>query len=677
MSNRLRDETSPYLLQHKDNPVDWYPWGEEALERARVEDKPILLSIGYAACHWCHVMERESFENEAIARIMNRHFVCVKVDREERPDLDAVYMEAVQAMTGQGGWPMTMFLTPEGKPFFGGTYFPPQDRYGVPGFPRLLLAIADTWAQRRADAEEQGEKLVTHMGGLAGLTAPEGDLDRRVLDQARSGLEASFDSSHGGFGGAPKFPQPMTIDFLLRLAARGDERAASMANLTLDAMAVGGIFDQLAGGFHRYSVDDRWVVPHFEKMLYDNAQLLRTYARSFLATGNEEHRATAEATAGWMLAEMRDEAGGFHSTLDADSEGEEGRYYVWTLDEVRAASGADADIATAALGMSVEGNFEGKNIPVRASEPDDREAFERAKVALLAARGRRVRPATDTKVLAAWNGLAASALAEAGMGLGRTDWVEAAGAAMRFVLTTLRVDGRLMRSYRRTPGGEAVVKHLGYADDYAFTLEACLKLYEATSDLAWLGEARWAADEALRLFADGNAGFFTTGSDAEQLVTRPKELMDNAVPAANSVLALELQRLALLTDEASYEDAAVGIMKLLAPVVSRSPLGFGHLLCAFDFRLTGAREIVIVGRPEDAGFEALVATVRDRYLPGSVLICAAEGDVAAECAVVAEETIPLLAGKRCLDGAATAYVCVRGACRTPVTSPEALAEQLA
>ena len=668
MTNRLAQESSPYLLQHKDNPVDWFPWGDEAFEVARRQDKPVLLSIGYAACHWCHVMERESFEDPDTAALMNELFVCIKVDREERPDVDSVYMEAVQAMTGHGGWPMTVFLTPDGSPFYGGTYFPPEDRHGMPSFRKLLAAISEAWAERRSDVDLQGRKLVEHIGATAKLKGSDEPVTDDLLDEALANLERSFDPEYGGFGAAPKFPQPMTVDFLLRMGARGRQNATSMAATTLDAMAAGGMFDQLRGGFARYSVDRYWTVPHFEKMLYDNAQLLRTYARSHVATGSQRHFEVATATADWLLDEMRDSRGGFWASIDADSEGEEGKFYTWTIDEVRAATGEDADAAIARWGFSEEGNFEGANIPVLASEDVDPEAVERARRALLEHRDRRVRPETDTKVLTAWSCLTASALAEAGAVLNKRDWVVAAEEAIRFTLENMRPEGRLMRSYRSTDGSGSV-KHLAYSEDHAFLLEACLALYEATHESMWLKEARWAADEAIRLFLDDIAGgFFTTGVDAEALVTRPKELMDNAVPAANSILALELQRLALFTGERRYEDHAVGAIRLLVEATAQSPQAFGHLLQAIDFYTSDPAEIVILGAPDS--HTELVDTVRSRFIPNKILIVAGDptpDDVA---------SIPLLEDRTRIEGQPTAYVCHRGECKLPVTTPQALLEQL-
>ncbi|MGH2698141.1 MAG: thioredoxin domain-containing protein [Actinomycetota bacterium] len=666
MANKLAAENSPYLLQHKDNPVDWYPWGDEAFAEALRRDVPVLLSIGYAACHWCHVMEHESFEDESTAELMNAGFVSIKVDREERPDVDSVYMDAVQAMTGQGGWPMTVFLTPAGVPFYGGTYFPPQPRQGMPSFKQLLAAITETWRTRRDEVEEQGSKLVEHIGQVGKLSPSEDDITGGLLEEALRAFSESFDRQYGGFGGAPKFPQPMNVDFLLRLARRKNDEAADMAVRTLAAMSSGGMFDQLAGGFARYSVDATWVVPHFEKMLYDNAQLLRTYARAFATTDVLRFREVAEMTAGWMLNEMRAEEGGFYSSLDADSEGVEGKFYVFDFDEVQALLDGDARGATEHFGFSPEGNFEGSNIPVYATEPSEIDALVRARGKLLERREQRERPGTDTKVLASWNALSAASLAEAGALLDHPEWIRVAAETMEFITAVLVKEGRLMRSFRRTDSSDGQVKHLGCAEDYAFYLEASLALWEATFDDRWLDRARWAADEGIELFEDKDrGGFFTTGSDAETLVVRPKDLFDNAVPSANSTFALELQRLALLTGDDSYEQVALRAMQLVRSVATRSPLGFGTMLCAYEFCAGEAVEIVITGG--DSG--DLVEAVHRNYFPSKVLV--AVGDPRSGDA----ERMPLLRGRTEVTEP-TAFVCRRGVCNLPVHDVEAMLHQI-
>jgi uncharacterized protein YyaL (SSP411 family) len=568
-------------------------------------------------------------------------------------------------MTGQGGWPMTVFLTPEGRPFYGGTYFPPDDRHGLPSFRKLLGAITDAWRERRDDVEHQGAELLEHLDPLRHLTPVDDVGAEEIAAEAFTAFRSSFDPEWGGFGGAPKFPQPMNLEYLLRVAARGDQEAMQIVQVTLDAMSSGGMFDQLGGGFARYSVDRYWLVPHFEKMLYDNAQLLRIYARSWLVSGRDRHREVAEMTASWMLDELRDPAGGFWSSLDADSEGVEGKYYVWDLDEVRAVTGNDADEAINRWGFTDVGNFEGHNIPVLVGEPNDPAALERARLALLAARSERVRPATDDKVLTAWNGFAASALAEAGTILGHDEWIAAAEEAMTFVFSTMRQDGRLMRAYRA-----GTIKHFGFAEDYAAVLEASLSLFQATQNPIWLQEAEWAAQEAVKLFHDPDrGGFFTTGSDAEELVTRSKDLSDNAVPAANSMMALSLQKLAALVGDSSYEDRAVEIIRLMNVPLTRSPLGFGHLLSAVDAYRHGPMEIVIVG-PSDSGEVAdMREAVTSRFLPNAVL--AVVDDV--EPGPLAR--LPLIEGKTRLSGAA-AYVCRRGVCKVPVTNVDDLIAQL-
>ena len=676
MPNRLAHETSPYLLQHANNPVDWFPWGDEALTQARERDVPILLSIGYAACHWCHVMERESFEDDATAAVMNERFVPVKVDREERPDLDAIYMDAVQAMTGHGGWPMTMFLTPDGAPFYGGTYFPPEDRHGMPAFRRVLEAVHDAWTNRRGEITQQGAALIEHIS-RASVAGPAGeDPTEQVLRSATDGLRRAFDPEWGGFGGAPKFPQPMTIEFLLRMNARGEAFAIDMAKLTLDKMARGGMLDQIGGGFHRYSVDGVWLVPHFEKMLYDNAQLLRLYTRAWQVTRSELYRETALATAEYLVREMRHERGGFFSSQDADSDGVEGKFYVWSYDEFMRAAGDDAAASAAFYDVTPGGNWEGVNVlwrprddDVVAAEletktPDLLAAVARARARLLAARAPRVRPGTDDKILASWNGLAISGLAEAGRVFDRPELVDAATAAGRFVRDELRdTSGRLLRSWRdgRTSGP-------AFLDDYALVAGAFLDLYETTFDDSWFAEATHLVTDAVKLFADPDGdGFFDTGSDAEHLVIRPKDLFDNAVPSGNSALADVLLRLGAFTGDAATEAHAWNLLRALAPAMAQAPTGFGHLLGALDRGLSRSREIAIsTGDPSGDDAVRMAQLVWDRYAPNTVLAVGSSGST----------SVPLLKDRPQLEGAATAYVCERFVCLAPITDPVVLAEQL-
>jgi uncharacterized protein len=658
MPNRLAAATSPYLLQHADNPVDWYEWGEEAIDRARREDKPILLSVGYAACHWCHVMERESFEDEDTADLMNEHFISVKVDREERPDVDSIYMDAVQAMTGHGGWPMTVFLTPEGEPFFAGTYFPNQDRHGMPAFRKVLVAVAEAWNDRRGDLLGQGKRVVEAIARRPSLS--EETLTEEILRDALDALRRSFDPELGGFGQAPKFPQPMTLELLLRLDGRGGEGARDMVSTTLDRMASGGMYDVVGGGFHRYSTDREWLVPHFEKMLYDNAQLARLYVHAHQVTGQDAYRQVAEETLDYLLREMRHPDGGFFSAQDADSEGVEGKFYVWSWGELVEVAGEEVALL---LGASPDGNWEGVNILRRTGEemPPD---WPRIRRRLLERRNARVAPATDDKVLAAWNGLAISALAGTGRIVGRSDYVDAAVSAADFVLSALRDrHGRLLRAWRdgRTSGP-------AYADDHALMAGACLDLYETTFDVRWFEEARRLADELIRLFHDPEGGgFFQTGADAERLVLRPKELFDNAVPSGNSSAAEVLLRLSLFTGEASYERAAASALRTIRDLLVRAPTAFGTALGALDLYLGPSREIAVIGATDDARTAALLDEVRRRYLP-NVVLAAGPGD---------RSPIPLLAGRTAVDGKPAAYVCEHFSCRRPVTEPEELAAQLA
>jgi uncharacterized protein YyaL (SSP411 family) len=677
MPNRLAEATSPYLLQHADNPVDWYEWGPEAFERARAQDRPILLSVGYAACHWCHVMAHESFEDPETAMVMNERFVNVKVDREERPDVDAIYMDAVQAMSGHGGWPMTVFLTPDGEPFFAGTYFPREDRHGLPGLRRVLDAISDAWRERRQELLGQGRRVVEALATPVRTSSQ--PLTEDLLRTAHRGLRSQFDPEWGGFGAAPKFPQPATLDFLLRCHLRGYDGSLEMVTLTLDRMASGGMYDQLGGGFHRYSTDRVWLVPHFEKMLYDNAQLARTYLRAWQVTERERYREVATETLEYLLREMRHPEGGFFSAQDADSEGVEGKFFVWSQEELLAAAGEDGEAAAAYYGATPEGNWEGTNILWRPRSAEEvaeglglsverlAEATRRARGALLEARGQRVRPATDDKVLASWNGLAIQALAEAGRALGEARFVEAAEEAAGFVLSEVRRDdGRLLRAWRegRTSGP-------GFADDYAMMAAACLTLYETTFDLRWMMEARSLGDELIRLFHDPEGdGFFQTGSDGERLVVRPKELFDNAVPSGNSVGAEVLQRLALLTGESAYETAAISALRPVRELMARAPTMLGNALGALDLYVSAAREVAIVGDPSSDATKRLVKEVWRRFLPNSVLALRSPEDGAAA------EVVPLLADRDPVDGRAAAYVCERFVCQRPVTEPADLAAHL-
>ncbi len=674
--NRLSDETSPYLLQHADNPVDWFPWGEEALERARREDKPILLSIGYAACHWCHVMERESFEDPETAAVMNERFVSIKVDREERPDIDAVYMDAVQAMTGHGGWPLTAFLTPDGRPFYAGTYFPKEDRHGLPAFTTILAAVSDTWRDRRGEVEDASRRIVAAVARTGELTASREPLSDIVLADAMASLRRAFDLRWGGFGGAPKFPQPMTLELLLRMHLRGDPDALELLTTTLDRMAAGGMYDHVGGGFHRYSTDERWHVPHFEKMLYDNAQLIRLYTRTWQVTGAEAHRRVVVETCDYLLREMRQPGGGFSSSQDADSEGAEGRFFTWSWDELVDAAG---ERVARALGASPAGNWEGTNVlwlptPLPAvardadvPEEDLRREIDDARGRLFEARERRVRPATDDKVLAGWNGLAIAALAEAGRALDVEAYVDAALEAAAFVLENLRSGDRLLRSWRNGRTGRP-----GFADDHASLADAYLTLYETTFDLRWFEEARRLCDDLLRLFADEErGGFFQTGADAEPLVVRPKELYDNAVPSGNSAAADVLLRLTHLTGDVSYERAAAAALRLVRDAMGQAPTGFGHALCALDTYLGPVREVAVIGDTDDDGTRALAREVTvARFLPKHVLAVAAPGDERSAAAVA------LLQDRPQRDGLPTAYVCERFTCRLPVTDVGALAGHL-
>ena len=632
--NRLGTETSPYLLQHADNPVHWYPWGPEALERARREDKPILLSIGYSACHWCHVMAHESFEDPATAALMNDLFVNVKVDREERPDLDAVYMEAVVALTGSGGWPMTVFLTPEGEPFIGGTYFPPEPRHGLPSFAQVLRQVSELYRERRGDVVRQARTLTEAVQASAEAQPSHDPLTESLLREAAGGHGKQLDPQWGGFGHAPKFPPASSLEFLLRFHVRtGDEHALAIVRATLDGMALGGMYDLLGGGFHRYSVDARWLVPHFEKMLYDNALLVPAYLHGWLVTGDERYRRVVEETVEYLLRELRLPEGGFASAQDADTDGVEGLTFTWTEEE-----GVPPELLQP---------FEHGRSIVRGEVPEDLRAR------LFEERERRLKPARDDKAIASWNGLALAALAEAGRRLDRADWIDAAVALGEFLLGPLSSeDGRLFRTYR---AGEA--KNTGFLEDYADVANGLYELHVATGDLRWLREASRLARLAVELFGDEErGGFFLTPAGGEELVARPKPLDDHPTPSGNSMLAYVLLRLARIYGDDELERKAVGVFRLVRKLVERAPTAFGQMLCALDLWFSPPRELAIVGDPGSAVARAAL----EPYDPNTVVAFGPADDV------------PLLAGKDLVDGKPAVYVCERFACRAPVTDPAML-----
>jgi uncharacterized protein YyaL (SSP411 family) len=598
VTNALAAESSPYLRQHAENPVDWLPWGPSAFQRAVAENKPVLVSIGYSACHWCHVMERESFEDARTAALMNAEFVCVKVDREERPDVDALYMEAVQAMTGQGGWPLNVFLTPEQLPFYGGTYFPPEPRHGMPAWSQVLQAIAESWRADSADIRAGGVRLGERLAGGARLSPSEQPLREATLTAAVESLRASFDERHGGFGHAPKFPQASLLELLL---LRGEQE---MALRTLRAMAGGGIHDLLGGGFARYSVDASWTIPHFEKMLYDNALLARAYLHGWQASGDDDLLAVCNDTLAWALREMRGPEGAFYSALDADSEGVEGRFYVWRIGELRELLGEDAAAAAAWLGVSEEGNFVDPHHPEpglnvlsdRGARPAP-EVRERIRTRLLQARSQRVRPGLDDKRLTSWNALMISALADAGAALAEPTYLAAAAVCADFVLTGMRdADGRLLRSYN---DGHAKIP--AYLEDHAFLLEALIALFEATCEERWFGEACTLAEDLIARFGDPErGGFFSTAADGEALIARRKDLEDTPIPAGASSAALGLLRLAQLSGSEEYERHAVSVLMLTHEIAAQHPSAFGHLLQALHWHFAPARPIAcaVPSRPQ-------------------------------------------------------------------------------
>ena len=679
MPNRLINETSPYLQQHAHNPVDWYPWGEEALSRAAREDKPILLSIGYSACHWCHVMEHECFENEAIARIMNENFVSIKVDREERPDLDAIYMEAVQAITGSGGWPLTVFLTPQMKPFYGGTYFPPEDRGGLSGFPRVLQTVTQAYRTRKGEVESAAAQIIAYLNRSVEKSSESEPLTEKMPGIAYTAIRASFDAQNGGFGSAPKFPQPMLLEFLLRQCCRtGDPLCILMVEHTLSRMAKGGIYDQIGGGFHRYSVDARWLVPHFEKMLYDNALLSRIYLHAYQATDKQIYRRIVEETLDYVLREMTDKEGGFYSSQDADSEGVEGKFYVWTLNEIIEALGKDeGKLITSYFGVTGEGNFEGSNIlsqvvetKALASElgiaPEELEArVARAKARLLERRAHRVLPHRDEKILADWNGLMLASMAEAASVLERDDYLKAAITNASFLTKVLHNGKTLKHSFRKVEG-----KVNGYLADYATLCEGLLSLYQAGFQERWLNEAKKLADAMLEKFWDKDKGYFyDTAQGEETILVRPRNIYDNALPSGSSAAAFVLIQLARLTDNKEYEKVAASAIRSVQDSMLRYPPSFGYWFCALDSYLTNPVEIAIVGRPEDPATKSLVRVINERYLPHKVLAVRNPDEPA-------QMDIPLLRDRAMIDNKPTVYVCENHVCKMPVTEVDALAALL-
>jgi len=671
--NHLAGQTSPYLLQHQLNPVNWYPWGAEALAKAKAENKPIFLSIGYAACHWCHVMERESFENDAIAALLNASFVAIKVDREERPDLDEIYMTAVQSMTGQGGWPLNVFLTPEGKPFYGGTYFPPEDRYGRPGFPTLLAAINDAWTTRRDEIEGSASDIVSRLKAATAVPAsPAGDepVGGKHTARAAADLKSRFDATWGGFGPAPKFPPHAGLALLLREHSRsGDPATLAMVTTTLDRMAEGGMYDQIGGGFSRYSTDERWLVPHFEKMLYDQALLVPVYIDAWRVTGKPLYRRVVLETLDFVRREMTSPDGGLYASLDADSEGHEGIFYIWTPGELKAVLGPeDATLFGTTYGIRLPGNFEGKSIPnlLGGSPPDEALVTRLApmKAKLLAARGKRVRPATDDKVLTAWNGLMISAFARAYDAFGREDDLESARRAADFILAHLAKDDRLLVSYR---AGKA---HLNaYLDDYAFLARGLVDLYESGFDRRDLDRAAALTRTMLGRFGDGHGGFHFTSDDHETILARTRSTYDDAIPAGSAVAAETLLRLALHLDDVSFRRAGLATLAALRPMVDRAPAGCATLLNASAYaEREKVVEIAIAGPRDAPATRALLAAARACYLPARGV---AWFDPAA-----GPSDLPLLKGKTLSAGKPAAYVCRNYACDAPVGDPAALATAL-
>jgi uncharacterized protein YyaL (SSP411 family) len=687
MPNHLAHESSPYLLQHQNNPVNWYPWGEAAIEKARREGKPIFLSIGYSACHWCHVMEHESFESEEIAKILNEHFVAVKVDREERPDLDQIYMNAVQMLTGRGGWPMSVFLTPELKPFYGGTYWPPTGRHGMPGFDQILTAVVDAWQNRREQAITAADQLTAEIQKV-GAAESGGDADALSLDliaNAVNQLARMFDRTYGGFGQAPKFPHPMDLQLLLAAYSRNQQPALlDMVRVTLDRMAAGGIYDHLGGGFARYSVDERWLVPHFEKMLYDNSLLARAYTDAYLVTRDENYARVVRETLDYVLRDMTAPAGGFYSTEDADSEGGEGLFYTWTPDEIEAVLGEERGATFGRVfDVTDVGNFEGRsilNLPKSLEQcakllkrtPEELvNELTQSKAELFAAREKRVHPGKDDKVIVAWNGLMIDAMARAGAALGEARYVAAAAKAADFILGSMRrEDGRLLHTWR---GGEAKLD--AYLDDYAAVANSLVTLYESTGNERWIEEAVRLVDVLVEQFADPNGGgFFYTASDHEKLLTRTKELTDSSVPSGNALATTALLRLGKLLGRTAYLDAAASTLAAGVSIMERAPMAAGQMLLALDRFVGPSHELVLVGSATNADVNAVRAMIGSTYLPRAVVATRLdEQSTSPSQSPLLDE---LFTGRASTDGKPVLYVCENFACQAPAVGLAAIEKAL-
>lgn len=683
MANRLANEKSPYLLQHAGNPVNWYPWGDEAFDKAKSEDKPVFLSIGYSTCHWCHVMERESFENEDVAAILNSSYVAIKVDREERPDIDHVYMSVCQAMTGQGGWPLTILMTPEKKPFFAGTYFPKYSRMGMPGLVDILTVVSDQWKRERDKFIQAGDQITGALSGWS--TSPaSGRLTKDTLDQAFKQLRGRFDQHFGGFGSAPKFPMPSTLFFLLRYWKRsGKPDALAMVEKTLEAMSRGGIYDHVGFGFSRYSTDPKWLVPHFEKMLYDNALLALAYTEAFQATGHDYYARIAREIFTYVLRDMTAPEGGFYSAEDADSEGVEGKFYVWIPAEIKEVLGEkDGELFCHLFDITARGNFEGHNIPNLISAPmgkaSKKYALEPGELAakveelrqkVFTARGKRVHPYKDDKILTAWNGLMIAALAKGAAVFDEPVYRQAAARAVDFIYQHMRrPDGRLLARFR---DGEA--NFPAYLDDYVFLTWGLLELYQATFEAVYLEKAIELVKQTLDLFWDQeNSGFYFNGADAEQLITRPKEIYDGALPSGNSVALANLLRLARLTGDEALTETAEKLISAYAGEVGQNPHGYPHFLIGVDFLLGPSREILIAGETEDPWVNKMLQTVRKKFLPEAVVVFHPAGTAGKDI----EKIAPFLKEQRPIEGKATAYICQNYACQAPVTEYEELVNML-